>query len=686
MTSQYFRTYGASHLLNCYIIYEIIYSMSVSASKGRYFTSLFLISNLIAAGQTTFSFPLTEQTIEISPFPGIVNGIIPATDYTQINKPLVAEPYANDAAFYATGEEIRPSAGNVGPVFFGGQGPDDMLGAIATCVFTSATFSETDLPMKMSGRFYAESLSPIDNEFYFLLIPAEYVYFGSPTYFYQQDPLPREGILVGGFPTFTYAFESFDILQDSEASYSTTHNIGSAGEWVDFSAVFSAGDNNELIINSVSLNGECVYADESVVLGSKEWLSNFRAGFSADDLAADFEITTNYRPLDFEIPEQICAAQCVNPTLSSEGCGAENYTYEWTFPGGQPSAATGSMPGEVCFADPGTYTITLTATSGTESFSTTRTLTVGEVPVVDLGPDTLICQGNPVLLDPMITADSYDWSTGATTPIITVSDAGTYGISVELDGCVATDTIVVGYLAGGGGISLGTDQILCAGETVTLNATVADASAYLWSTGDTTATIEVATSGTYSVSVSIDSECMQLTDEVFVDVLHTDFQPAYDSELILCVGDSLLFELPLPAATTFVWEDGDTVLPVRIDRGGNYRFSLRNACAEQSFPLRVREAVCCEPWFPNAVSPNRDGINDVFRAYYDPTTCGGLTSYRLQIWNRWGSPVFETTAIDAGWDGTERGDPAAAGVYAWAMQYSVGNNVEYLSGSLTLLR
>ena len=61
-------------------------------------------------------------------------------------------------------------------------------------------------------------------------------------------------------------------------------------------------------------------------------------------------------------------------------------------------------------------------------------------------------------------------------------------------------------------------------------------------------------------------------------------------------------------------------------------------------------------WFPNAFTPNGDGLNDVFRLKFP----GRAANYHLEIFNRWGQRVFESMNPAAGWDGGRYGmqDPA----------------------------
>ena len=64
--------------------------------------------------------------------------------------------------------------------------------------------------------------------------------------------------------------------------------------------------------------------------------------------------------------------------------------------------------------------------------------------------------------------------------------------------------------------------------------------------------------------------------------------------------------------------------------------------------------------FPNAFSPNGDGINDVYKA---KKGFKSIVEFRAIIFNRWGQKLFEWTDPNEGWDGTFNGKPVAQGVY-----------------------
>lgn len=64
--------------------------------------------------------------------------------------------------------------------------------------------------------------------------------------------------------------------------------------------------------------------------------------------------------------------------------------------------------------------------------------------------------------------------------------------------------------------------------------------------------------------------------------------------------------------------------------------------------------------FPNAFSPNGDGINDIYRA---KPGYQSIIDFKAIIINRWGQKLYEWTTPSNGWDGTFRGKDVKAGTY-----------------------
>jgi gliding motility-associated-like protein len=77
-----------------------------------------------------------------------------------------------------------------------------------------------------------------------------------------------------------------------------------------------------------------------------------------------------------------------------------------------------------------------------------RKVTVIAQPVISLGPDASICAGSQsILLKDNVNAGNshatWDWSNGATTAGISVVEPGIYTATVRVDGCEASDTVIV---------------------------------------------------------------------------------------------------------------------------------------------------------------------------------------------------------------------------------------------------
>ncbi|HEX6084563.1 MAG TPA: hypothetical protein VF266_08550, partial [Thermoanaerobaculia bacterium] len=153
-----------------------------------------------------------------------------------------------------------------------------------------------------------------------------------------------------------------------------------------------------------------------------------------------------------------------------------------------------------------TYSVTVTDGNGCNG-TDAHTVTVTANPTVTITGPTGTCPGNSVTLDAGPGYASYAWSNGATSQQITVTPATTttYSVTVGNGSCSATDSHTVNVTVPptpppGPGIAASGPTTFCAGGSVTLTATYG--TSWLWNTGDTTQSISVSTSGTYSVQIS----------------------------------------------------------------------------------------------------------------------------------------------------------------------------------------
>ena len=115
---------------------------------------------------------------------------------------------------------------------------------------------------------------------------------------------------------------------------------------------------------------------------------------------------------------------------------------------------------------------------------------------------------------------------------------------------------------------------------------------------------------------------------------------------------------------------------------GLYTLSVSNSCGTASSAIKVMPGLC-KLVMPSAFTPNGDGRNDVFRVKYP----FAVTRFRMVIYNRWGTQVFQTENIGEGWDGTFHNAPQPVGTYVWYISLvDTNKGPENANGTVMLVR
>ncbi|MCC7502902.1 MAG: gliding motility-associated C-terminal domain-containing protein [Flavobacteriales bacterium] len=233
-----------------------------------------------------------------------------------------------------------------------------------------------------------------------------------------------------------------------------------------------------------------------------------------------------------------------------------------TVPGASYAWNTGAFSPTLSVSTTGVYSVSVL--QGNCTVSDAIQVSTAASPVVDLGNDTTLCPGATLLVDASEPGASYQWQNGPVTSSITVVQAGTYSVTVSnIAGCSGTDAITVQY-ASPNAVELGNDTIICQGSTVLLDATL-PGSSYLWSTGATTATITVGSTGTYAVTV-MQGACT-VNDAILVTVLPA---PVVNlgNDTTLCAGASLVLDASWPTST-YLWSTSATTNAISTSAQGD---------------------------------------------------------------------------------------------------------------------
>lgn len=378
-------------------------------------------------------------------------------------------------------------------------------------------------------------------------------------------------------------------------------------------------------------------------------------------------------PKSDTVKQSICANQPIDI-----GPGPGTAHFNWS---------TGATTAFVSVNQVGTYKVNYQDACGFRQ----RTYLVDTMQQVEVqlntSPITNACTPFPVTLS--ITAPSGSpilWSDGSKGDSLKINAFGTYTVQVSTS---CGDTLLVYTIAPPLFVDQGNYQqtaTVC-GNTPTELIPEGLGDVVAWSTGDTSATLNVTQAGEYTVQII--NNCILRT------VRFTVTKELAPMVLILPdVSIDSCFTLPIVLKTSvnaldnqWLWSTGATTASIQVDQYGIYAVTLTNSCgsAQDTFELLKNDANCCFPNMPNAFTPNGDGTNDKFSPVFKGCTVEFLEMY---IYSRWGELVFQGIYPNELWDGKNlNGWDAHSDVYYYVITFKVkGGDLERRNGQLTLIR
>ena len=362
---------------------------------------------------------------------------------------------------------------------------------------------------------------------------------------------------------------------------------------------------------------------------------------------------------------------------------------------------------------------------------------------VSLGNDTTICPDATLTLNAG-THTTYLWQDGSADSTFIVADTGTFYVQVtDTFGCTSFDTIVVD-ISPPLPINIGSDTIVCRGQTVTLDAGPLYV-AYLWQDSSTLQTFAATDSGIYSIVVTDSFGCTGF-DSVKVSNFNTPIL-SLGNDTSICPGTSVIFNAG--NFSSYLWQDSSTLSSFEATDPGNYSVivSDTNGCIQADgiavsgfYPLPddnlVADTVVC-PNVPITIEATsgyvtylwNDGSSNSYLEidqpgnYYVTVTNGytcvntdtahvmeecptmvflptaftpnsdgvndvfkaigyNITLFQMEIFNRWGQMIFTSNNLDQGWDGRFEGKNCLIGVYVCTVKYTGDLNGVSSSGEL----
>ena len=356
-------------------------------------------------------------------------------------------------------------------------------------------------------------------------------------------------------------------------------------------------------------------------------------------------------------------------------------TIIWNFDdpdSGADNIATDESPTHV-FSAPGTYEVSVNLINGNQTFSLYQTVVIYNTPIAYQAEDLYACYGEGVNLDiqnasilngqsptemtltyHLTPIDANNDTNPIETSFINSTNPQTIYARLELTGfpyCYDITSFQVNEIGDSSPLSMADTWYLCNNDSVNI---IADTGydSYLWSTGDTSSSIEVSVPGDYTITVSDTYGDVTCSKTKTVSVITSN-------------------EPNIAQIETIDLTNGSNAIIVHVDDDGDYEYSIDginfqdanafNNLNGHDYTVYVRDKLGCGTisetvyllGYPKFFTPNGDGYHDTWQivnGFREPIN-------KIFIYNRYGKLLKELSATDIGWDGTFNGKKMSSNDY-----------------------
>ncbi len=365
--------------------------------------------------------------------------------------------------------------------------------------------------------------------------------------------------------------------------------------------------------------------------------------------------------------------------------------------------------------------------------SDTVQLTALATPAFSIGNDTILCNGETLLLSaPQVAGYQYLWQDNSTLNNFNVTTQGSYTVKITNQfNCSASSTINVKF-NGVPNFSLGPDTTICNSKTILLQPVgVLSQVNYLWNTGATSSSINTNVAGLYWLQITNDG-CAKRDSIIIISKPNPIINLGDDTTL--CAGQTILLNASNNNAV-YTWQDGSSGPTFEVNKAGSYTVDVKENGCDTSGKITINyinkpiinigkdtsicitEKLLLDATYPSSIyiwqdgstnaqftvtqpgnyavdvsnvcGDTKDSINVMYEncackfympSAFTPNTDGRndvfipkyqcqLSNYELKIFNRWGQLVFNSINISNGWDGNFNNRQQPIGTYIWKVSY-----------------
>jgi gliding motility-associated-like protein/uncharacterized repeat protein (TIGR01451 family) len=403
-------------------------------------------------------------------------------------------------------------------------------------------------------------------------------------------------------------------------------------------------------------------------------------------------LTQPQAPIDIQYVVQnvLCFGDSTGHITATISGGTSPYTFLWNT-NDSVSLYIDSLP-------IGTYSLTVTDTNNcvyAENVNVTQPVAPLFATYTAIQPQCFGYSNGQLIANPTGGTAPYTfvWSNGDTNQTNDSIPKGNYQLTVtDANGC-SFDTLCILTEPPLLGVSFDADIIVgCSPLQVTFTNTSETNNACQWQFGDgnTYTSCDSVVNiyqdgGIYDVTLTV-TDINGCTNFATYDDFITVYQSPTagilaDPTYLFAGNDQTNITNQSTGAEFYIWNMGDTPVNHFYFEPGNYTYTANlsdtfmitlivissDNCPDTAYQQIIFDN---DPFYyvPNTFIPDGDGVNDVWNVVFSSPE--DVKKYTMQIFDRWGELVFETTNIYQGWDGTYRNSQCQDGTYVWKLTFS----------------
>jgi gliding motility-associated-like protein len=312
--------------------------------------------------------------------------------------------------------------------------------------------------------------------------------------------------------------------------------------------------------------------------------------------------------------------------------------------------------------------------------------------------DTTICPGSSFNAGTISNAANYSWTPTAgvsnpaiANPALSPTSTTTYTVTGTTGACSISKSFIVTV---GSNVTLNVhaDTTICSGASFNAN-TVSNGTTFTWSPTAGVSNPAIAspvlsptTTTTYTVTAKTGT-CT--TVKTFTVTVRPAVTVSAGPGASILAGSSVTLQ-GSGSAGTYLWTPStglsatnilNPVATPAVTTTYNLKITNTQGCSNSSNVTIEVLPYCVKPM--NAFTPNKDGFYDTW--FITNGNC--LKKATVQVYNRYGSKVFESLDYKNDWEGTYKGKPLPDGTYYYVINYELLNGAIVLKkGNVTILR